>query len=53
MTRPKPPTIALIVNGKPAVWLGTVPGYVVVQIGTQRPICLSFAEFDQARGAKS
>ena len=49
MTKPKQRTIALIVNGKPARIIGTVPGYVVVQIGTARPICLSFDEFDQAR----
>lgn len=48
MTRPKQRTITLIVNGKTARILGTVPGYVVVQIGTARPICLSFDEFDAA-----
>ena len=49
MTKQKQRTIALIVNGKSARIMGTVPGYVVVQIGNARPICLSFDEFDQAR----
>ena len=26
--------------------VGTAPGYIVVQIGAARPICLSFEEFD-------
>mgnify|MGYP001570687290 CR=1 FL=1 len=48
MTKPKQRTIALIVNGKPARVIGVIAGYVVVQIGNARPICLSFDEFDQA-----
>ena len=29
--------------------LGTVPGYVVVQKGGERPFCVTFEEYDQAR----
>ena len=32
--------------------LGTVPGYVVVQVGGGRPICLTYDEYDQAREGK-
>jgi len=48
MTKPKPRSATLLINGKPARIIGTVPGYIVVQIGSSRPICLSFAEFDTA-----
>jgi hypothetical protein len=50
VTKPKAPVVVLTVNGKPAIFLGTVPGYVVVQIGTARPICLSPAEFAAKAG---
>jgi hypothetical protein len=36
----------------PARWdreLGTVAGYVVVQVGSARPICRTYDEYDQAR----
>ena len=46
MTKPKRRSAALLINGKPAKIIGVVPGYIVVQIGTARPICLSFDEFD-------
>jgi hypothetical protein len=50
VTKPKPRIATLFINGKAARIVGTIPGYIVVQIGTSRPICLSFAEFDtQAR----
>ena len=46
MTKPKPRIATLFIDGRPARIIGTVPGYIVVQIGTARPICLSFDEFD-------
>ena len=47
MTKPKPRIATLFIDGKSAVILGTVPGYIVVQIGTARPICLSLAELSK------
>ena len=46
MTKPKRRSATLYIDGKAARIIGTVPGYIVVQIGTSRPICLSFEEFD-------
>ena len=46
MTKPKRRIATLIIDGKAARIIGTVPGYIVVQIGAARPICLSFDEFD-------
>ena len=46
MTKPKRRSATLLIGGKPARIVGTVPGYIVVQIGAARPICLSFEEFD-------
>ena len=51
MTKPKPRTATLLIDGKPARIIGTVPGYIVVQIGTARPICLSLEEFQVKQGA--
>lgn len=49
MTPPKRRIATLFINGKPARIIGTVPGYIVVQIGQSRPICLSFDEFDAVK----
>lgn len=46
MTKPKRRVASLFIDGKAARIIGTVPGYIVVQIGTARPICLSLDEFD-------
>lgn len=46
MTPPKRRIATLYIDGKAARILGTVPGYIVVQIGTARPICLSLEEFE-------
>lgn len=46
MTKPNRRTATLFINGKSARILGVVPDYIVVQIGTARPICLSIEEFD-------
>lgn len=46
MTPPKRRIATLFINGKSARIVGTVPGWIVVQIGTARPICLSFEEFE-------
>jgi hypothetical protein len=46
MTPPKRRVATLFINGKPAKIIGVVPGYIVVQIGSSRPICLSLDEFE-------
>lgn len=53
MTKPKRRVATLYIDGKAARIIGTVPGYIVVQIGTARPICLSLGEFDARMGEKS
>lgn len=50
MTKPKRRVATLLLDGKPARIIGTIPGWIVVQIGTARPICLSFDEFDAKAG---
>jgi hypothetical protein len=46
MTKPKRRIATLFIDGKSAKIIGTVPGYIIVQIGTARPICLSLDEFE-------
>lgn len=46
MTKPKRRVATLFIDGKSARIIGTVPGYIVVQIGSSRPICLSLDEFE-------
>lgn len=47
MTKPKRRIASLFIDGKAAKIIGTVPGYIVVQIGSARPICLSLDEFER------
>lgn len=50
MTPPKRRIATLFIDGKSARILGTIPGWIVVQIGVARPICLSLDEFEMKAG---
>jgi hypothetical protein len=52
MTPPKKRIATLFIDGKAARILGVVPGYIVVQIGAARPICLSLDEFESLQEVK-